>query len=157
MPDIRICSETKIKKSRVETAVRFWEGLGYSFGDILIDDYRHRSSPCTPRPFEVVFRLPTQGDITNGVQSNYLACTLASRNTETLEIIYAEIFFMSISDSSRPRMMEHELGHALGWQHAGTTYHIMHSEYNKTGSNARGVRYDDYIIRRDEVRGTTQQ
>ena len=157
MPDIRICSETGIKKARVETALRFWERQGYNFGEIVLDDQRRRIGPCTPQPFEILFRLPTQEDLSNGLQSNYLACTLASRNSTTLEVIYAEIFFMSTADATSPRMMEHEIGHALGWMHTTITYHLMYPEYNKTGSNMRGIGYEDYVIRRDEVRRTVRE
>ena len=148
-PDIRVCKDTRVTKSRVETALRFWERLGYSFGDIIMDQ---SSNVCTPRPFEILFRLPQQSDFKRKDLSNHLACTLTHRMQNSSEIVRAEIFFIEISNSNRPRMMEHEIGHALGWQHVNSSYHVMHPEYNMSGSSARGVHHNDYVIRRSEIR-----
>jgi len=149
-PDIRVCKSARVTKTRVEAAVRFWERLGYSFGEIIMDQ---STGICTPRMFEILFRLPQQSDFQRKDLSSHLACTLTHRMQSNSEIVKAEIFFIAITDSNRPLMMEHEIGHALGWQHVNSSYHIMHPEYNMTGHTARGIHYDDYVVRRAEING----
>jgi len=152
-PNIRICSDTRVTKSRVESAIRWWERQGYSFGRIIVDD----TIPCEGRMFEILFRLPKQSDFERKDLSSHLACTLTFRLQATSEIIRSEIFFINQADSNRPLMMEHELGHALGWQHVNSSYHIMNPEYNMTGNTARGVNHSDYIIRRREFIGDPEE
>jgi len=39
----------------------------------------------------------------------------------------------------RPLLLEHELGHALGWPHHNVEGHIMHRALGKTGKETSGL------------------
>ena len=146
-PDIKICSNVRVKKSRIETAVRFWERLGYEFGEISTsDEWRYNPSGCLARPGEITFRIPSQDiSFVGSDGTNYLAITRTYRVTETSEIIAADIFVQNEADYSLERIVEHELGHAMGWLHQDSSYHIMHSEYQRTGHRSSGVHHNDYV------------
>ena len=73
--------------------------------------------------------------ITGGNQAlpeDFLAVTRTSVRTTTGYIIRAKIFIRQ-KHVNRPRVLEHELGHALGWKHYPQTMHIMHPDYDKGG------------------------
>ena len=38
------------------------------------------------------------------------------------------------------RILEHELGHALGWQDWNQIGHIMHSNWSQGGYNTKGLK-----------------
>jgi len=41
------------------------------------------------------------------------------------------------------RVLEHEIGHALGWVHVGTRGHLMHPEWAKGGWNTFGLEFKE--------------
>ena len=146
-PDIKICSDVHVKKSRIETAVRFWTRLGYEFGRVYVDDSgRYDPLGCLAEPGEITFLVPPQDlKFYDDKGTHFLAITRTYRVAYTSEIIAAGIFVESESDYTLERIIEHELGHALGWLHHESSYHIMHSVYLRTGHRTAGVHHNDYI------------
>lgn len=146
-PSIKICSDVSVKRSRIESALQFWKKLGYEFGSITVDhQWKYNSLGCLAAPGEITFRVPPQ-DVyfrdKSGAQ--FLAITRTYRSVNTSEILAADIFVEKESDYTLSRIIEHEIGHALGWLHEDSSYHIMHSEYGNTGHRASGVHHNDYI------------
>ena len=51
--------------------------------------------------------------------------------------------------ASKERVLEHEIGHALGWPHINRPYHIMNSNWHTGGHNSGGLKlklfYKRYI------------
>ena len=43
-------------------------------------------------------------------------------------------------NAHKDRVLEHEIGHALGWQHYRQRYHIMHPEWRYGGYDSYGIR-----------------
>jgi len=42
--------------------------------------------------------------------------------------------------NTRERVVEHELGHALGWDHCNKRHHLMHSIHDLGGWDTSGLR-----------------
>ena len=146
-PAIKICSDIYVKKSRIEAAIRFWTRLGYEFGRIYIEESgRYNPAGCLAEPGEITFRIPPQDlNFYNDKGTHFLAITRTYRVTDASEIIAADIFVELESNYNLERIIEHELGHALGWLHHESSYHIMHSIYTKTGHRASGIHHNDYV------------
>ena len=129
-PDIRLCENTKIPISRVHRAIKYWERLGYEFGKVYLD----RLSFCmNPKYNEIAIVLPSQG-----IVDNKMAATRVYTSKFTGEIVKAKIFVLP-SSGRKERVLEHELGHALGWQHHNSRGHIMHPNWWFGGFNSYGL------------------
>jgi len=131
-PNIIICDGTKINKTRIKNAISFWERLGYSFGEIF-------EFSC---PFDTQYRgaiyimEPSSG-------FNFLL--LANTHTAYAEFpdkrkeIIGSWIEIPNNNITRPRILEHEIGHALGFQHTVEQYHIMNKEFTKGGTVTSGL------------------
>ena len=124
LPTVRVCSNAPISKYRVEEALDFWRGLGYEFGTIIYND---KTDWCygsiylgsiVIMPNQVLFDKHTLAQ-TNRVAYNEL-------------IVGAKIQIRADS-YDKPLLLEHELGHALGWPHYNVEGHIMHGALSKAG------------------------
>ena len=129
-PRIRVCQDTEVSLERVHRAVNYWERLGYEFGEIYLD----RHSFCmNPKDNEIAVVLPSQG-----VADDKMAATRLYTSKLTDEIIKAKIFIFPRS-GRKERVLEHELGHALGWQHYNRKNHIMHPNWWLGGHDSYGL------------------
>lgn len=136
-PDILICDSitTEVK---IANALRFWQKIGYSFGTISTGDIL----TCLNVEYgKIKIMLPTNIDMKDN-----LATTQIFRNSLTAENLYAVISIYPHTVNNR-LVLEHEIGHALGWQHSNQRGHIMHPEYTSLGHNSQHIRYSDYLYR----------
>jgi len=133
-PDIRICPNLSIDPARVSRAMNYWEHLGHQFGNILIEK---DMSKCHHTPFylrEIQITIPN-----STLEEKYLAMTQISTHKATGEIAFATIHITK-KISERPRVLEHELGHALGWLHYPQSRHIMNPDWDAGGYESYGLR-----------------
>ena len=131
-PDIVICNGSRVTVGRASRAMTFWRRLGYSFGEI-IDNVQ--TGPCLgemPRG-QIVIDLIGQ----DFVEPN-LAMTRTYFYTTTGEIVGARIE-MKATSATKERVLEHEIGHALGWSHYNRRYHLMHEDWNHGGWDSYGL------------------
>ena len=140
-PSVRVCLESGVKPFRINQAISYWRKLGYQFDDIRIDP----SPTCgTPMFGEIIITLP---DNTFSFGDN-LASTRITISNKTKEIVKAKIFIFP-KTANKERVLEHELGHALGWSHVNQSYHIMNPNWHTGGHNSNGLRlklfYKKYI------------
>tara|TARA_Y100000592_G_scaffold100924_1_gene183755 strand:- start:2379 stop:2912 length:534 start_codon:yes stop_codon:yes gene_type:complete len=129
-PDVRVCADTRVSAFRINHAISYWKKLGYDFGSIKIDN-----SPTCMRVYlgEILITLPD-----SSLKNSQIAATRIYSRTKTNEIIKAKIFIMP-KDSRKSRVLEHEIGHALGWSHYNKKFHIMHSNWMLGGVDAYGL------------------
>ena len=141
-PDIVICGDAGIAQYRLEAAVRFWEALGYQFGDLRI---LGRFDQCPQDWGTIVFRMPTQSELTQALGRSHLATTKRYALKDSPEsLVLAEIYFVSAEMSKKKLIVEHEIGHALGWLHSNKKRHIMYPKWSESGTITEGVRREDY-------------
>ena len=125
-PMVKVCKELNISYTRVQIAIAYWRNSGYKFHDIW---YNYDSPEC----FGVDYGsgiIITGGN--QALSEDLLAVTRTSVRTTTGYIIKAKIFIRQ-KHVNRPRVLEHELGHALGWKHYPQNMHIMHPDYDEGG------------------------
>ena len=129
VPDIYICKRTPITTQRVDKALNYWKRLGYEFGTI------HKDVDCMIEDtnYGIKISLPD-----NTLTSDDLALTRTARITKTQEIIASHILIHAFA-VTKERVLEHEIGHALGWQHYSQRYHMMHPNWYYGGHGSKGL------------------
>tara|TARA_R110000782_G_scaffold259734_1_gene350456 strand:+ start:113 stop:646 length:534 start_codon:yes stop_codon:yes gene_type:complete len=129
-PRVRICADTEVSIFRMEHALQYWKILGYNFGNIRID-----SSPLCMniRDGEILVTLPEAGFGGGQMASTRLYTHIRNKN-----IIKAKIFIMP-KNARKNRVLEHEIGHAIGWRHYDQKFHIMNSNWMLGGHNSYGL------------------
>ena len=116
---------------RAIRAVRFWESLGYNFGGATTDS---DPSCMSPRYGEIIITLPE-----SGFADKHLAATRIYTHNKTGAIVKASIFILPVY-ARKERVLEHEIGHALGWSHYNQKYHIMHPSWEYGGYEKYGLK-----------------
>ena len=130
-PTIRICTDSGVSVSRTSRALKYWERIGYEFGAIVGDPF---SMCMTPKHGEVLITIPD-----GGFSDTHMAATRLYTDTASGNIVRAKIQILP-HNASKDRVLEHEIGHALGWEHYPQRYHIMHPTWKYGGYDSHGVR-----------------
>ena len=116
--------------SRTRRALLYWEKNGYDFGMVRADPF---SMCTTPNHGEILITLPE-----SGFASSHMASTRLYTDIESGYIVRAKIHILP-KNARKDRVLEHELGHALGWAHYRQRYHIMHPHWAQGGYDSHGV------------------
>jgi len=130
-PRIRICATSEVPVYRAAQAVRYWESIGYKFDGITKDPF---SMCMNPRMGEILVTLPE-----TGFADSHMASTRIYTHKETGAIVKAKIFILP-KFARKDRVLEHEIGHALGWAHYRQKFHIMHPTWHLGGYDHAGIR-----------------
>jgi len=132
-PDVRVCATAPVSERRVKKALDFWRDLGYNFSKIYFNDV---SRHCIENVYSyntIIIDL-----IDGSHREPALATTTSWIDRETREILKAKIALKN-SWGEAERILEHELGHALGWPDYNQTGHIMHHQWSLGGLTTAGV------------------
>jgi len=136
-PDIRVCDFAPVSRDRVSEAIKWWKDRGYEFGIIT---YGGIWGGCTSGSMHVgVITVSLSGQ---GYDFSSLGrTTIHHRDGQMLK---AEIE-VSQQTGNKDRILEHEIGHALGWDHFNKRRHILHPRWESGG-------YLDDFVRNDYQR-----
>jgi len=116
---------------RVQRAIRFWEMLGYEFDGVVVDP---AVNCAEPRYGEIIITLPE-----GNMNPSHIGATRIYTEKLSGHIAKVKVFIYP-KYAARDRVMEHELGHALGWTHYRQKFHIMHPTWQEGGYNRSGLR-----------------
>jgi len=138
LPVIRVCHDSGVRRSRAEQAVRFWQRLGYPLDQIRWDT---GSEICrSGGMYGEVTVMMARGGVDMG---DNMGITKTYFHTESGEILKAQIFVLG-GYANRDRLLEHEIGHALGWVHYNRRLHLMNSHYPDGGHDTTGLSWREY-------------
>jgi len=150
-PRIKICDRV-ISVNKVRRALRFWERLGYQFGNVTHETNVMNCGPTAGVIGEIVIQLPTARVNMN----DNLALTKTYRETNTNINLRAEIFITPFA-AEKLLTLEHEIGHALGWSHVNSSYHLMNPTWRHIGHNTRGLHHRLYLIESQRLHSLSQE
>jgi predicted Zn-dependent protease len=150
-PNIKICDRV-VSISKAQRAIRFWERLGYQFGEITHETNIMNCRPTAGKIGEIVIQLPTA----RISMDDNLALTKTYRETTTNINLRAEIFITPFA-AEKLLTLEHEIGHALGWSHVNSSYHLMNPEWRHIGHNSRGLHHRLYLTESQRLRALSQE
>ena len=130
-PTVRVCADSGVSVMRATQATKYWERLGYTFDGV------YGGSPINcmnPKYGEILISIPD-----GGFDSSHMAATRLYTDRKTSEIVKAKIFILP-KNARKDRVLEHAMGHALGWQHYRQKYHIMHPMWALGGYDSSGIK-----------------
>ena len=135
VPNILICNSSRATEYRVEKATVFWKTLGHSFGEIYKAPRDNMHCVSGEPPFAtIMIDIPSQ-DFNFG---SHLGTTKMWWHTGTGEILKSKIEIKTGWESSE-RIIEHEIGHALGYKDNSITGHMMNRAWTKGGYKKKGL------------------
>jgi hypothetical protein len=126
-PTVILCNSAPIKKLKVQQAITWWKKRGHRFAALIEETPRHFTEEiCTdamsqqPRGY-IVIALMTEDAVR---EEEDLAITRYRRNRDIKSVIWAKIFLNPGHDNGP--VLEHEFGHAVGFDHFVREGHLMH-------------------------------
>ena len=126
-PSIRVCKISPLSVGEVAIALQWWKDLGYEFDFVYSDHCQNLIKYGT-----ITITLD-QGQL---FMNNLLGRTTFYADSETGSIAWTII---ELRSPYTDRVLEHEIGHALGWMHARVRGHMMHPNHFDGGWSPRGL------------------
>ena len=133
-PTVIVCEHAPLTKREADKAVKFWKDLGYRF---YSTQYKHdpmnKCQSENPRGY-ILIHMVTLGV---RMEETSLAQTHFFVDNATKQIDYAVIY---LRPEVRETVLEHELGHALGFLHYNKINHLMNEKWMMGGWDTEGLR-----------------
>jgi len=138
IPRVVVCEFSPVSEARVERALNIWSRYGYKF---LGPVYNDTSPVCLGDAYLGVITISLNGqDFPEGK----LAVTRTYFSNDE-HLIYGAKIQIRETASQKERVLEHEIGHALGWNHFARRYHMMHPNWDIGGWDMTGLNYREQV------------
>ncbi len=140
-PLVKVCNGVEISQERLEKAINFWRELGYQIDGPIKDI----TGLCRPSVGHILIRNPSGAELSRSISKDHLATTAISKWDFYPGVLAgAEIYFQTTDVHKLDWVVEHEIGHALGWLHSSKLGHLMNSRYKLVGPDLDGINKDCY-------------
>jgi len=133
-PILIVCEYAPVSEVQINSAIKFWENVGHKFRRV---NYKKSSqSICTnnkPTGY-ILIHLVTKGvklEATALAQTHFIVDNLTNK------IDWAVIY---MRPDVRETVLEHELGHALGFLHFNKINHLMNQKWEMGGWDTEGLK-----------------
>ena len=132
-PTVIVCEYAPITQAQINSAVNFWKGLGYKFYRTQYKyDPLNKCLSDTPKGYIVVHLITSSIKL----EETALAQTHFYVDNNTNKIEWAIIY---MRNDVRATVLEHELGHSLGFLHFNQINHLMNEKWTMGGWNKEGL------------------
>jgi len=132
-PTVIVCEHAPVSRTEIDRAVRFWKSLGHNFMSTQYKyDPRGKCGDTNPIGYIVVHL------ITSGIrlEEKNLAQTHFYVDNNTNKVEWAIIY---LRPTLRETVLEHEIGHALGFLHFNKINHLMNKKWTQGGWDKNGL------------------
>ncbi len=147
IPDVILC-DNLLTVREANKNLDFWRRLGYQFGEVRTGDTYGDCMHSETMRGSIRISLPDSDQF--HLLHDRLAVTHTTKFKYTGEIISVDIIIHEFAVDKK-LTLEHEIGHALGWDHIRVEGHIMHPEWKHLGTDTKGVKIDDYRKKSSKV------
>jgi hypothetical protein len=132
-PTVIVCSDAPLVKSEVKKAVQFWKDLGYLFFRTQYKyDPLNKCNQTDPVGYIVIHLVKQDLKIADDT----LAVTHFYVDNDHQEVEWAIIY---VKPDIRETVLEHEIGHALGFLHYNQINHLMNQTWTQGGWDTEGL------------------
>ena len=132
-PTVIVCEHARVTQIEVDKATKFWKNLGYRFFRTQFKhDPLNKCLSSAPVGY-ILIHLVTMGV---KMEDTALAQTHFFVDNDTATIDWAVIYMRS---THRETVLEHELGHALGFLHFNKINHLMNQRWEMGGWDTDGL------------------
>tara|TARA_R100000008_G_scaffold82350_1_gene66555 strand:- start:1447 stop:2007 length:561 start_codon:yes stop_codon:yes gene_type:complete len=134
-PIVIVCDTIDIRQDRLKSALKFWEKLGYTFDSVYYaakDDFT--CARGEPMVGQIMIDIPSNGF----PFGKHVGNTKTWHRTKDGEIVKVKIE-IAHGWANSSRILEHEIGHALGWNDFPQTGHIMNGIWSRSGLGSKGL------------------
>jgi hypothetical protein len=132
-PTVIVCEYAPVSQTQINSAVTFWKGLGYRFFSTQYKhDPLHKCLSDNPTGY-IIIHLITRGI---KLEDTALAQTQFYVNNDSNQVEWAIIHMRK---DIRETVLEHELGHALGFLHYNKINHLMNEKWTMGGWDKEGL------------------
>ena len=135
-PDIILCKAAPYSTRRVEKAISFWKNLNHKLGDVKVTDQFNACIDENQKFMRSHIIIKLRGQKFD--ESKY-AVTTTYKIAKTDMIIAAVIQLQNFS-TDIDWVLEHEIGHALGWKHHNLPGHLMNYKAELGGWSTKGLK-----------------
>jgi len=137
IPDVIVCEGTIISKARINNALGYWKKLGYVFGNIINTKCTYKSQYTGA----IYIMEPRQGFDFSAISNTYTVYRVEEDKSKHIIGAWIEIPDSAIKTE---RVLEHEIGHALGFQHTIQKYHMMNKTHRYGGHDSSGLEFKNH-------------
>ena len=132
-PTVIVCEYAPISRAQINSATAFWDQLGYRFYTTQYKyDPLNKCLSDNPIGYIVIHLVSSniKMDDTSLAQTHFYV------DNDTSEIEWAMIY---MRDDIRKTVLEHEIGHALGFLHYNMINHLMNEKWTMGGWDKKGL------------------
>lgn len=130
-PIVVNCYGEEMNEQKVLGAIKFWEN-----NDEHIAFYEHNPPEWVCKEESIIGFILLKKAKFNQLDSNTLAST---RRYTSFEEIKASVIWFAKGSQNLDLLIEHEIGHAIGYSHVNEVGNVMNPVYENIGSNFKGV------------------
>lgn len=132
-PTVIVCPTAPLASGKAEKAVKFWKNLGYRFFRTQYKyDPLNKCNQTDPVGY-IVIHLVRQG---LNMTDDTLAVTHFYVDNDRKEVEWAIIY---VKPDIEETVLEHEIGHALGFLHYNRLNHLMNQKWAQGGWDTEGL------------------
>ena len=135
-PPVVVCKDSMVTEKQIRDAMAYWTERGHYFGKLLF--HKNPDSVCSKDiPAGYIVVRPATSSVLYEMERDTLAETRFNTKSGGGHFLYAKIFMVY---PPKERVLEHEFGHALGYQHYNIRGHLMHVRNPSSGWDDQGLR-----------------